>query len=104
MRPMRPVPYRLYRGARKLLLRAIINLVLAATATAIIGILLPHAQSDSGDNSTTLKLVEFLTSLLLWIIATTSLLVFVGVALLHAYALIAGVAPPDAGRDLNNPR
>jgi hypothetical protein len=85
MKPLRPVPYRLYRAGWKLLLRAIINLVLAAAAAAITGILLPHAQPDS-DDSTTLRLVEFITSGLLWVIATTSILAFVGVALLHAYA------------------
>lgn len=99
---MRPVPYRLYRAARRLLIRAVINLVLAAAAAAVIGILLPHTRSGSGDNSTTLKLVDFLTSTLLFILATTSILAVVLVTLLHAYALIAGVAPPEAGRDRNN--
>ncbi|WP_433294603.1 hypothetical protein ACQP2F_33530 [Actinoplanes sp. CA-030573] len=103
MRPLRPVPYRLYRAARKLLLRAVINLVSAAAAAAIIGVLLPRPQPDSGDKSTTLKIIEFITSGLLWIIATTSMLVLVGVAVLQAYASIAGVAPPGAGRDRNNP-
>jgi heme/copper-type cytochrome/quinol oxidase subunit 2 len=100
---MRPVPYRLYHAARWLLLRAIINLILAAAAAALTGILLPDTQPDSDDIPTAVKLVEFIASWLLWIIVNISILVLIFVALLHAYARMAGVAPPDAGRDRNNP-
>jgi hypothetical protein len=100
---MKPVPYRLYRQAQRLLLRTVINLVLVTAVTLITGFLLPHADAANDDTPTVLKLVEALTSFLLWVFITLSLLSLVGIALLHAYAQIAGVAPPGPMRDDDDP-
>jgi hypothetical protein len=101
---MRPVPYRLYRQALRLLQRTVINLVLVTAATLITGFLVPRAHAANDDTPTALKLVETLTSFLLWVIIMLSILIFVGVALLHAYAQIAGVAPPGPEHDADDPR
>jgi hypothetical protein len=101
---MRPVPYQLHRGSRRLALRATIHLCLTGAAAAAIGFLAPRADSADGDTSTAVTLLIAFASFLIWCAVVLSTLTVVLLVFVETWAQIAGVERPGPPSRSNEPR